>query len=134
MPRLLFDTNYLVTHWNKFPEKQEQTESSMREWAQKLIEQHQTPYVCTPVLIEMYAGTVDSKDLALHKAYLAEFRAIDDQNIPPVVWREALRISKRINPNRSTKRRHFADCLIKAIADHFRYEVLTNDQEMRRFK
>jgi len=134
MARVLFDTNYLIAHWKRFPASLERTEETMRHWARKLIEQHAAEYVCTPVLIEMYAGISNTRDLVLHIAYLGEFKVIDNQNIPASVWDNALRLSKRVNPNRPTKKRHFGDCLIRAIADHFNCGVLTSDQEMRRLR
>jgi predicted nucleic acid-binding protein len=133
MPRRLFDTNFLIGHWRRFPEDtRERTPDAMREWARELIGLHGTKLICTPVLIEMFAGTTNAKELELHRAYLGEFDVIDGRKLPASVWDSALRLAQHVPSNSSIKRRHLGDCLIRSVADHFHCEVLTGDKAMRR--
>jgi len=131
MAKRLFDTSFLIDHWRQFPDESERTEAASRGWAKQLIEIHSTNLICTPVLIEVLAGTRDRRDLELHRAYLGEFNLIDELRIPPAVWQRAQELAQRVRSDTSTRARDFADCLIKAIAESHHCEVLASDRYYR---
>lgn len=126
MPKRLFDTSFLISHWNSFPRDQKRTENSVGDWARKLIELHATDWICTPVQIEMLAGTRSEDDLKLHRAYLQPFKMIDQRNIPAEDWRRAQETAQRVLDD--GKPRQLGDCLIRAIATRFHCDVLTKDR------
>jgi predicted nucleic acid-binding protein len=117
MPKRLFDTSILIQHFNSFPIGAQKSEEALRNWGLELIDVHSTKWICSPVLVEMLAGTRDQRDLALHRAYLSAFEIIDEGKIPPTDWEKAKQLAQRVPVNRSIKRRNMGDCLIRAIAD-----------------
>lgn len=131
MPKRLFDTSFLIDHWRAFPAERERTSEALRDWARQLIETHSTNFICTPVLIEILAGTRNQQDLALHRAYLSEFDVIDQRRIPATDWDKAQQLAQRVPSDREAKARNFGDCLIRAIAERLHCEVLASDRYFR---
>jgi predicted nucleic acid-binding protein len=101
----------------------EANEGDAAEWAANLIETYSTNVIVTPVYVEFVAGTRSAAELVIARAYLAELRVLDKGSI---LEREARRLAERVP--RDGKPRQMGDCLIKAIANRFRYEVFSNDQ------
>ena len=127
MAKRIFDTSYLITHWKAFPKRTKRTPQSFRSWSEKLISQHKTHLIVTPVYIEMVAGVMSSDNLNLTRAYLDPFLIVDEGRIPKDDWDEAKRMAQRVAPKGGT--RQPGDCLIRAIANRLNCDVLTFDKE-----
>ena len=104
----------------------DKTPEDASRWAEDLIELRRTRWIASPVLIEFVAGARSSHELALGRAYLGRFEVIDRGNIPKACWDEALRVAERVP--RDGKPRQLGDCLIKAIAKHFKRAVVALDK------
>jgi predicted nucleic acid-binding protein len=81
----------------------------------------------TPVVIEFLAGVRGRHELELADKFLSEFAVLDDGNVVPSDWQEARRLARRV-PQDGT-RRQLGDCLIRAIANRLRADVLTLDED-----
>ena len=92
----------------------------------ELIKIHGTSAVATPVVVEFIAGISNSEQMRLALAFLDQFHAIDETQIPKSDWEDTLRIARRIPKDR--KRRHLGDCLIRSIANRLNYDVFTIDK------
>jgi len=97
----------------------------MRSWAEKLIANHGSRRIVTPVYIEMVAGATGSDELKLTHAYLDPFEMVDEGKIPKEDWDEAKRIAQRVAPKGG--KRQLGDCLVRAIANRLNCDVLTLD-------
>lgn len=86
--------------------------------------------IITPVQIEFLGGVCDGHELRLAEAFLDEFKLVDGGDVRREDWERARQLARRIPRNR--RARHLADCLIRAIADRLRYEVLSSDDGMPR--
>jgi predicted nucleic acid-binding protein len=125
MAKRLLDSNILINHWHSYL-PQIRTEKTMRQWAKNLIQTHSTNCICSPVEIELLAGTRSQSELKLHRAYLEAFHNIDGGTILKDDWQLAKQIAERVP--RDGKPRDLGDCLIEAIAARRHYEVLTGDR------
>ncbi len=110
MPRRIFDTSYLIRHWQSFPKTTERTTENMRAWSEKLIKEIASREIVTPVFIEMVAGVTGSDELKLTLAYLAPFEILDEGKIPKSDWDEAKTMAQRVAPKGG--KRQLGDCLI----------------------
>jgi predicted nucleic acid-binding protein len=121
LPRVL-DANRLIRHWQN---SRPRSASDARQLARKLIELHGTSAIVTPVVIEFECGTRDQAELTLARAYLGEFEIIDQGRILP----EDFVLARQLAAPRQgiTRRRSFADCLIRAIALRLNFGVDTAD-------
>jgi predicted nucleic acid-binding protein len=121
LPRIL-DANRLIRHWQRH---RPQSVADARRSARELIKLHGTNAIVTPVAIEFECGTRDQRELELARAYLNEFEIIDGGRILPEDFVQARRLAA---PRQGIERkRNFADCLIRAIADRLNYGVDTED-------
>ena len=84
----------------------------------------------TPVRIEFLCHATTREILDVYEAFLAEFDVIDEGEVVPEDWSEAVRLARRIP--RSGRPRQLGDCLIRAIAKRLRYDVMTNDMDFPR--
>jgi len=75
--------------------------------------------------IEMVGGITSRRELELTKAFLGVFTCIDQKRIPASDWQEAIRLAQRVPRDR--RPRQLGDCLIRAIANRLKYNVLTFD-------
>lgn len=129
MPKRIFDSNVLISHWKNFPDGEgERTEEALQEYASQLIEFYATDLICWPVLIEVLAGTQNKRDLDLHRAYLNPFKLIDQRNTPEEVWDKAKQFAQRVHEKDFDKARDFGDCLIQAIAEHYHCDLISCDK------
>ncbi len=130
--RAILDTSVLIDYWRRCrkSERRELTPSTVRSWARQLISLRRTNVIVTPVLVEMLAGVSDQKELRLTRAFLSAFRCLEDGEIPIRDWQEAVRLAQRVPSD--GKPRHLGDCLIRAIANRFRYRVDTHDKDFPR--
>ncbi|HVS69813.1 MAG TPA: PIN domain-containing protein [Phycisphaerae bacterium] len=127
----MLDTSILLSYWNhrQRGHKRQLTDALVERWAEELIELHGTDAILTPIYIEVIVGTTTSGDLRLWEAFLAKFTCIDQWNILPDDWKEAVRFAKRIP--RQTRKRKLGDCLIRAICKRLRYETVSHDKDFR---
>jgi predicted nucleic acid-binding protein len=122
LPTVL-DANRLIRHWQR---DRPGNLVSARELAQALIQREGTSAIVTPVAIEFLGGTRDRSELLLARAFLNEFSIIDGGRILAEDLGHARRLAETI-PRGHFRPRHFADCLIRAIADRLHYGVVTDD-------
>jgi predicted nucleic acid-binding protein len=127
MPKDVFDTSVLIRRWERRGGHTSSgtTERHVKQWARELIQAYRADLILTPVYVEFVAGVTSARELALARAFLAEFTVADDQKITPADWRNAVRIAQRVP--RDGQRRQLGDCLIAAIADRLGLNVITLD-------
>lgn len=82
----------------------------------------------TPVVVEFLAGVQSAGELALARAFLAQFTVIDSGRILPEDWEETERLAARVP--RDGKPRHLGDCLIRALAKRLKYDIDTDDRRL----
>jgi predicted nucleic acid-binding protein len=123
----VLDTSVLIRWWKvcRARTRVELTPALVRGWARELIAFYKTDAIVTPVYLEMIAGVTDQEELRLTRAFLGEFRCIDEGHIPQQDWQEALRLAQRVP--RDAKPRQLGDCLIRAIANRLKHKVTTHD-------
>ena len=127
MKKRVLDTSVLIKYWRQCRRITQATKTAdVVNWAKKLIEMHDSDAIVTPVCVEILAGVASRSELQLTRAYLQQFRCIDNQRITSDDWQNAIRLAQWIP--RDSKPRDLGDCLIRAIADRLRYEVLTYDR------
>jgi predicted nucleic acid-binding protein len=129
MQKRLLDTSVLIREWRRQSARLRGPLSSeaVIGWARQLIRIHQTRAIASPVLIEFLAGTQNTTDLRLAKAFLDEFEVVDQKLIPPRDWDEAQRLAQRVPKDGSP--RQLGDCLIRAVANRLHYDVMTHDDD-----
>src|SRR5437879_4257514 len=127
MKRIL-DSSILINYWHKRRTKRlaDITPSDALQWGRDLIKLHDTDAIATPVLIEMLAGVTHAWELTLTKAFLEAFKCVDNQRVIRQDWADAIRLAQRVP--RNSQPRQLGDCLIRAIANRLRYEVLSLDR------
>jgi predicted nucleic acid-binding protein len=129
--RRILDTNRLISYWNRQHSRRGRPDrSAVRTWAVELIDLEGTDAIVTPVRIEFLCHATTREILDLYETFLAEFAVIDEGDVIPEDWLEALRLARRIP--RSGRPRQLGDCLIRAIAKRLRYDVMTNDLDFPR--
>ena len=128
MPRRVLDSNVLINHWG-FRRQRRQfediAEDEAREWARQLIALHTTNAIATPIYIEYLVGQPTAQAVKLAEAYLGEFDVVDRGKILEEDWKDAIRIARRVPPRGNL--RQLGDCLIRAICNRLRYEVVSTD-------
>lgn len=125
-PRIL-DTNVLINHWRRL-DKRNRSMTSVRSHAEELVEVQGTNLIASPVLVEFLAGTRDSKELELSRAFLEPFEVLDNGEIPRQDWEEAKRFAQWIRKGRERK---LGDCLIQAIAKRLNGDVISADLDIK---
>jgi predicted nucleic acid-binding protein len=125
-PRIL-DTNVLIKHWHKL-DKRNRSVTSVRIHAEELVEVQGTNSIVSPVLVEFLAGTRDSHELVLSRAFLEPFEVLDKGEIPRQDWEEAKRFAQWIRIGRERK---LGDCLIQAIAKRLNGDVISADLDIQ---
>jgi predicted nucleic acid-binding protein len=127
MKRHLLDTTILIGHWRRRQRGslKGKTQRDAVAWAKELIDLYETDAILTPVQIEMLAGVRNSDELKLARAFLGQFRCLDAGTITAADWEEAERLAQRVP--RDGRPRSLGDCLIRAVANRLRHEVVTTD-------
>lgn len=77
------------------------------------------------MVIEFLSGARDAAELQAFEAFLSAFESLDQGDIRPSDWHETLRLARRIP--RDGRPRQLCDCLIRALANRLRCDVLTVD-------
>lgn len=130
MPKRVLDTSKLISHWKRLKPLKGKTPEDAEKWARQLIEIEKTDAILTPIQLEMLGGDLNGSDRDFTRAYLEPFRIIDEGRILEQDWIEARRLIERIP--RPPIPRGLVDCLIRAIADRLKHEVVTLDKGMPR--
>jgi hypothetical protein len=128
MKRTVLDTSVLLRAWNDLRKGPLSGVSvrDVRKWARHVIEEYDTDAIVTPVYIEVIAGGMSKHAVALTRAFLEEFRCVDEGKVLPQDWEEAVRLAQRVP--RVPAPRDLGDCLIRAIADRLRFQVFSLDE------
>jgi predicted nucleic acid-binding protein len=128
MAKLLFDTSALIAHWHRCSRRKlaSKTTQDACDWADRLAELHQTRTIVTPVAVEFLAGTRSGHELDLARAYLSRFEVIDGGRITLADWDLARRVAERVPHD--GKPRQLGDCLIRALAQRFKCNVVSFDE------
>jgi hypothetical protein len=128
MKKSVLDTSVLLAFWHQSRGRDlgRKTARDARGWARRLQEMYETDAIVTPTYIEVIGGTLTRHELDLTRAYLGEFRRIDAGRVLPEDWEQAIRLAQRIPARR--RPRDLGDCLIRAIANRLRHDVVTFDQ------
>ena len=146
MPKSLLDSNILLEHFRRMPDKNAKGADDAKTWADLLIKNRGTNAIVSPVEIEVLAGTRDPHDLELTEAFLSRFEVVDGQRTLPEDWEMAKRFAKRVvkldrqvprqhrrrdrQDNPGTPARQLGDCLISAIARRLNYSLITADKRL----
>lgn len=128
MPRKVLDTSVLVRYWRRHMGNlrlADVTTKDSEAWGNELARLYDGSAIVTPVFVEFVAGATTARELKLAQAYLRPFELLDKRAISAADWSEAERISQRVP--RDGKPRHLGDCLIRAIANRLRADVITHD-------
>ena len=142
MGRRLLDTSILISCWRQAARGELLNKSSedARQWAKETELLYGSRVIATPVVVEFLAGVMASHELTLAEAFLAEFTVIDNGLIPREDWEGAKRVARWVQPGRisggkrgrggqvGARKRHLGDCLVRAIANRFRLEVVSLDK------
>jgi predicted nucleic acid-binding protein len=128
MRKKLLDTNVLSLQWQRKGGRRAEGFSTedVNKWAAELIAMHGGAAIVTPVYIEFICGATTQQEMELAKSYLAGFQIADGGDIRRDDWTEADRIARRIP--RDGKPRQLGDCLIRAIANRLRMDVVSHDR------
>jgi len=129
MPRRILDTNILINFWGdqtKGRKSKDIAPRDARKWAKQLVKLQATNGVLTPIYIEYICGQSTAHETKLAREFLDEFEIVDEGKILDQDWEDAKRIAQRIF--RDGKRRQLGDCLIRAICNRLRLDVLTVDR------
>jgi|SRR5208283_5220164 len=129
MLRYILDTSVLIEHWKRSCGGSIRASRLVdaKEWADMLIKLRKTNAIVTPVYLEVVCGVRSQHELFLTRAYLGQFRVVDEGKILERDWQEARRVAERVP--RNAKPRHLGDCLIRAIANRLKYDVDTLDDD-----
>jgi predicted nucleic acid-binding protein len=136
MTGVILDTNILCEWWRR---DRPRDAAQARERALKLMACYlpESCSILTPIRLEVLCGTRDRSEQRITEAYLAEFRCADEGKVLIEDWIEAERIAKRILFKSTPRKRKtppepvprdFCDCLIRAIANRLRMDVVTRDE------
>jgi predicted nucleic acid-binding protein len=128
MKRVL-DTNILLAHFHRLRPLANKTPADAEEWARRLIADKEADAIVSPVEVEFLCGVLNQDERKLREGFLKPFRLIDEHRTLPEDWREAMRIAK--HPGFHASKRDLGDCLIIAISDRLRHEVLTDDKGLK---
>jgi predicted nucleic acid-binding protein len=127
MRKKILDTSILISHWRRrwSEARRSPAVADVRRWARELIDLYNTDAIVTPVYVEMLAGITSRQHLQLTRAFLSEFQCIDEAIVPPADWVETIRLAQRVSTR--SRPRDLGDCLIRAIANRLRHDVMTFD-------
>jgi predicted nucleic acid-binding protein len=130
MGKRCLDTNILINHFLRLRPLGNKTVRDAEAWAHALISERSANVILSPMVIEFLCGILDQNEVDLREAYLKPFLVMDRQRITVGDWREARRIAKYAGAQ--AKRRSLGDCLITAIADRLKLEIISEDQGLKR--
>jgi predicted nucleic acid-binding protein len=130
MPKRVFDTNILISHFHQLRPLEGKGEREAEEWARSLISSRNGNAIVSPVEVEFLCGVVNQHEIRLREAYLRTFKVVDDHKTIPQDWDEARRLAKHAGFH--AEPRDLGDCLISAISDRLNLELVTGDKGLIR--
>lgn len=132
MPRSILDTNVLIEQDRRGraalmrPARVEDCAS----WARQLIDLRRTNAIVEPIYIDFLCGATSRDELPLYDAFLSQFERVDGGQVLEQDWHRAREIARTIR--QLGRRRQLGDCLVRAIADRLRRDVITNEVDFPR--
>lgn len=123
--RRILDTSVLISYWNSKGGRPADA-AVAQAWATDVQRIHRSDAILSPVYLEFICGTQSSEELKLATAFLERFEVKDAWQIRREDLRKARQIAARVPRKRN--RRQLGDCLIRALANRLRCEVVTSDQ------
>lgn len=99
MRKSILDTSVLIHYWRTHIKEQgleRATPADAEQWAQDLARLHRANAIATPVVIELLAGTKNSHELTLARAFLAQFHVADAGDVRAADWGESRRLAERV--------------------------------------
>lgn len=132
MPRAILDTNVLIQGYRHGRESlvRPPRPDDCVLWARRLIDLRGTSAIVEPIYIEFVCGATGRDELRLYDAFIGEFDRVDGGHVLDVDWQRAGEIARTIG--RLGRRRQLGDCLVRAIADRLRRDVITNEVDFPR--
>ena len=134
MARRILDTNVLINFWHHAlgsKRLRDVTRADARKWGKRLLSLHDgDAALVTPVVVEFLCGVQSSHEMELSQAFLSPFGIADLGAMPPDDWTETRRLAQRVPSD--GKPRQMGDCLIRAICNRLRLEVLTAEKRFTR--
>lgn len=103
MRRKVLDTTILIAHWRRRRSGRplaQIDEAEVEIWARQLIKIEQSDATVTPVLLEFLCGIGDRQEMMLARAFLKQFKAIDDSRTLKQDWQRAQRLAERVPASR----------------------------------
>jgi predicted nucleic acid-binding protein len=128
MARRILDTSILVSFWRRQIKKRSLDSISSQEvekWVEDLQKNYSSKIIVTPVKVEFLAGARTKRELDLFRLFIDNFQLLDDQQTARQDWEQTLQSAERIPDD--GKPRQLGDCLIRALAKRYRYDVETSD-------
>jgi predicted nucleic acid-binding protein len=116
----------LIGHFQLLRPLQGKKPADAEDWARSLIRDKDSNAIVSPVVVEFLCGVLKEEERILREAYLRPFRGVDDGRTLPEDWKEARRLAK--HPGFHASPRDLGDCLIMAISERLRCEVVTYDK------
>jgi predicted nucleic acid-binding protein len=129
MRQRILDTSVLISFWRRRGGQPADIEQA-RAWSRELIDLERTHAIVSPVYLEFVCGARVRSELTLADAFLSSFDVKDGWEIRATDLNEARRIARRIP--RDGRPRQLGDCLVKAIANRLRCDVVTRDEHFPR--
>jgi hypothetical protein len=131
---IILATNILILNWRQCRggSLADRTAADAEEWARRLIKLQKTNAILTPIYLEFVGGVIHQHEMELSKAYLGQFRILDEGEITPADWALARQLAERIPSRTDPTPRGAIDCLIRALARRFRCDLRTSDLGMPR--
>src|SRR5262249_40202439 len=128
MTQQILDTSVLIRQWRRREglATRPLTKTAVLGWAKELVKSYGTQRILTPVKLEFICGVRNKTELQLAVAFLNAFEVADHGNILAVDWQDAARIARRVP--RSGRPRQLGDCLVRAIANRLRLDVISFDE------
>ncbi len=127
---MILDTNILIEHF-RTARRRDETRGRVADpvkWARELILRQNSCFILSPIALEFLGGVVDRSEMDQSLTFLSQFNVLDAGDIRPEDWTKAIGLAKRISRGPRPQRRGAIDCLIRAVASRFRYEVYSNDK------
>ena len=129
MPKAILDTNVLISHWRKQRSKlsgRPVKKEDCAAWARELIDFRRSGAIVEPVYIEFICWARTKDELELLEEFLRYFDRVDRGRVLPEDWERAKDYARKLGWLKLE--RQLGDCLIRAIADRLRADVITADR------
>jgi predicted nucleic acid-binding protein len=129
MATRVLDTNILINHWRRhFSQinRKQINRDDAKECGRSLIKHQGSHAILTPIYLEFICGMNSAAEVDLARHYLGQFKIMDGGLIQRTDWETAKNYAARVP--RGGSRRQMGDCLIRAVCDRLRLDILTADR------